>query len=71
LANQLYSNGLVNFIDVLDAERSLYATQDQLAQSDRAVSVNLISLYKALGGGWETLEHSSRVALVQNGPAIK
>ena len=71
LANQLYSNGLVNFIDVLDAERSLYATQDQLAQSDRAVSVNLISLYKALGGGWETLEHSSRVALAQNGPAIK
>jgi outer membrane protein TolC len=54
LANQLYANGLANFINVLDAERSLYQTQDQLAQSERAVSANLISLYKSLGGGWET-----------------
>ena len=54
LANQLYSNGLANFINVLDAERSLYQAEDQLVQSDRAVSANLISLYKALGGGWET-----------------
>jgi len=53
LANQLYSNGLANFINVLDAERSLYQVQDQLVQSERAVSANLISLYKALGGGWE------------------
>ena len=53
LANQLYANGLVNFINVLDAERSLYQVQDQLVQSDRTVSTNLISLYKALGGGWE------------------
>ncbi|MDB6067901.1 MAG: NodT protein [Pedosphaera sp.] len=54
LANQLYSNGLANFINVLDAERSMYQAQDQLAQSERTVSANLISLYKALGGGWET-----------------
>jgi multidrug efflux system outer membrane protein len=52
-ANQLYTNGLANFINVLDAERSLYHVQDQLVQSDCAVSTNLISLYKALGGGWE------------------
>jgi NodT family efflux transporter outer membrane factor (OMF) lipoprotein len=52
LANQLYANGLTNFINVLDAERSLYQAQDQLVQSERAVSVNLISLYKSLGGGW-------------------
>jgi NodT family efflux transporter outer membrane factor (OMF) lipoprotein len=54
LANQLYANGLANFINVLDAERSLYQAQDQLVQSERAVSVNLISLYKSLGGGWNT-----------------
>jgi NodT family efflux transporter outer membrane factor (OMF) lipoprotein len=53
LANQLYSNGLANFINVLDAERSLYQAQDQLVQSECSVSVNLIALYKALGGGWE------------------
>ena len=54
LSNQLYANGLTNFINVLDAERSLYQTQDDLVQSDRAVTQNLIALYKALGGGWET-----------------
>jgi outer membrane protein TolC len=54
LANQLYANGLSNFINVLDAERSLYQVQDQLVQSDRTVSTDLISLYKSLGGGWET-----------------
>lgn len=53
LANQLYSNGLSNFINVLDAERSLYQAQDALAQSDRTVSTDVIALYKSLGGGWE------------------
>jgi outer membrane protein, multidrug efflux system len=52
VANQLYANGLANFINVLDAERSMFQIQDQLVQSQRAVSMNLISLYKALGGGW-------------------
>jgi multidrug efflux system outer membrane protein len=54
LANQLYANGLSNFINVLDAERSLYQAQDALVQSDRTISANLIALYKSLGGGWET-----------------
>ena len=57
LANQLYSNGLASFINVLDAERSVYQAQDALVQSDRTVTTDLISLYKALGGGWETMEH--------------
>jgi outer membrane protein TolC len=56
LARKLYANGLTGFLNVLDAERSLYQAQDQLAQSDRAVSANLIAIYKALGGGWETTE---------------
>jgi outer membrane protein TolC len=37
---------------VLDAERTLLSAQDQVAQSKGQVSSNLISLYKALGGGW-------------------
>ncbi len=53
LSNQLYANGLTSFINVLDAERTLYQTQDDLVQSDQAVSQNLIATYKALGGGWE------------------
>ena len=62
LANQLYANGLSNFINVLDAERSLYQAQDALVQSDRTISANLIALYKSLGGGWETLGRQPQLA---------
>jgi NodT family efflux transporter outer membrane factor (OMF) lipoprotein len=65
LANQLYSNGLASFINVLDAERSLYQAQDALVQSDKAVTQDLISIYKALGGGWESLEQPSQLAQAQ------
>ena len=40
----------------LDAQRALYAAQSALAQSEAAVTLNLVALYKALGGGWETEE---------------
>jgi NodT family efflux transporter outer membrane factor (OMF) lipoprotein len=65
LANKLYANGLADFLHVLEAERSLYQAQDALALSDRTVSVNLISLYKSLGGGWETAEKQSSLAFAQ------
>ena len=54
LADGAYRLGRVAFLDVLDARRSLYLAEDDLAQSDEAVAVDLIALYKALGGGWET-----------------
>ena len=54
LASQRYTNGLADFLNVVDAQRSLYQTQDQLADSQSAVTVDLVALYKALGGGWET-----------------
>jgi NodT family efflux transporter outer membrane factor (OMF) lipoprotein len=63
LANQLYANGLANFINVLDAERSLYQAQDALVQSDRTISANLIALYKSLGGGWETIGQPAALAV--------
>jgi NodT family efflux transporter outer membrane factor (OMF) lipoprotein len=62
LANKLYANGLTDFLQVLDAERSLYQAQDALVQSDRTVSVDLVSLYKALGGGWENLDKEGALA---------
>src|ERR1035438_8795824 len=55
MADGLYAEGRVNFLDVLDVRRSLYQSDDQLAVSDQAVSLDLVALYKALGGGWETL----------------
>jgi outer membrane protein TolC len=52
ISRRLYVGGLTSFINVLDAERSLYQSQDDFVQSDRAVTEDLIALYKALGGGW-------------------
>jgi NodT family efflux transporter outer membrane factor (OMF) lipoprotein len=53
LATTLYLAGKSDFLNVLIAQRSLFATEDALAQSIRTVDTNLIALYKALGGGWE------------------
>jgi outer membrane protein, multidrug efflux system len=53
LARQRYDQGLADFLNVLDAERSVFSAQDTLAQSDLAVSTDLVALYKSLGGGWK------------------
>jgi NodT family efflux transporter outer membrane factor (OMF) lipoprotein len=58
LASVLYEKGLSDFLTVLDAERTLRDVEDKLAASETAVSVNLIRLYKALGGGWEVFEET-------------
>jgi len=53
LARQRYQSGLANFIDVLDAERTLQANQLSLAESTTAEAADLVQLYRALGGGWQ------------------
>jgi outer membrane protein, multidrug efflux system len=53
IANELYSKGLTDFLNVLVSQRSLFQSQDALAQSNQKVSSNLVALYKALGGGWD------------------
>jgi NodT family efflux transporter outer membrane factor (OMF) lipoprotein len=53
ISSQLYQNGLADYLRVLESQRSVYQNQDALAQSDSAVALSLVTLYKALGGGWE------------------
>ena len=67
-ANDRYANGLADFLNVLDAERSLYQTEDQFADSQCTVSVNLVALYKALGGGWTALERRTDASSVNDSP---
>jgi len=55
LAQYKYQAGLTDFTNVLDAQRSLLNFQEALSQSKGKVSANLVKLYKALGGGWESL----------------
>jgi NodT family efflux transporter outer membrane factor (OMF) lipoprotein len=54
LSMQLYTMGQTDFLNVLNAQRSLYASEDALVQSSRSIATDLIALYKALGGGWES-----------------
>ncbi|MFH1983308.1 MAG: efflux transporter outer membrane subunit [Pseudomonadota bacterium] len=53
LSETLYTEGQTDFLNVLQAQRALYTTEDALVQSTRTVSTNLVALYKALGGGWQ------------------
>lgn len=52
LAAEQYRAGLVDFLSVLDAQRELYADEDQAVQSQTSVTTDVIALYRALGGGW-------------------
>jgi NodT family efflux transporter outer membrane factor (OMF) lipoprotein len=54
-ASAEYGEGLTDFQNVLDSERAVADLQDQLAASRAAITTNLIAVYKALGGGWESL----------------
>lgn len=54
MANELYVRGLNDFLNVLDTQRSLYVTETALAESQATMATNLVALYKALGGGWES-----------------
>ncbi|WFB36012.1 efflux transporter outer membrane subunit [Kiritimatiellota bacterium B12222] len=60
----LYENGLVTFLNVLDAERNLAALQDSAAASLGQSSRNLVSVYRVLGGGWDAPEFDAPVKAV-------
>ena len=62
LSLKLYTEGLLDFLNVLVTQRSLYAAENSLVQSNSSITTDLIALYKALGGGWENLP--------EDGPSI-
>ncbi len=64
LSQLYYETGIKGFQDfqpVLDSQRSLLALQDQLTNTLSNLALNRISLYKALGGGWETASEATPV----------
>ncbi|WP_232470268.1 MULTISPECIES: efflux transporter outer membrane subunit [Methylococcus] len=54
LSKERYRSGLTSFLNVLDSERAVYSAESDLVRSQASVAADLVSLYKALGGGWET-----------------
>ncbi|EMD9272130.1 efflux transporter outer membrane subunit [Cronobacter malonaticus] len=57
LASDSYRKGIATFIDVLDAQRQLAQAEQQRAQARVQSSLDLVALYKALGGGWEPYQN--------------
>jgi len=52
LADLRYRAGAASYLDVLDAQRALFSSQQGLVQVQAARVQNLVTLYKVLGGGW-------------------
>src|SRR5579862_983832 len=52
LAMQRYTGGRASYFEVLDAEQALFPSENALAQTQRDQLIAVVSLYKALGGGW-------------------
>ena len=53
LSDIQYKAGRVGFLNVIESQRALLAIEDNLAEADRTVTLDLIRVYKAVGGGWE------------------
>ena len=55
LARQRFDAGVDGFLDVLDAERTQLEAENSLAISETTAALDLIAIYKALGGGWQIM----------------
>ena len=65
LADLRYRAGAASYLDTLDAQRSLFAAQQALVQTQALQLQNLVALYRALGGGWH---EAAEVAAASNPP---
>jgi NodT family efflux transporter outer membrane factor (OMF) lipoprotein len=69
LAQIQYEAGLIDFGDVLEAQRSLLGFQDEVAESEGTVAADVVRLYKALGGGWQAMTWTE--GLEENPPSTE
>jgi outer membrane protein TolC len=60
IAMRQYEKGVISYQPLLDSERALVQQQDSLTESRGLVGVNLVVIYKALGGGWQARLSSSQ-----------
>jgi outer membrane protein TolC len=62
IADGLFAMGLTDFLHVLQSRRSLYQSQDQFVQSRQKVAMDLVVIFKAMGGGWQGVQPSGQAA---------
>lgn len=65
-ASTLYSRGLTPFLTVLDSERAVFRIEDNLARNELSRIQAVISLYKALGAGWDQTAAPGKPAKAAN-----
>jgi NodT family efflux transporter outer membrane factor (OMF) lipoprotein len=53
LATERYNRGIINYLNVVDAERELYNLQDQFAVSENTAVADFVDICQSLGGGWQ------------------
>lgn len=71
LARLRYEGGYTSYIEVLDAERSLFNAQLGYTQTNGVVFNSLIGLYKAMGGGWVVQAEGMTGRVMQQGAAVR
>nr|WP_314419951.1 efflux transporter outer membrane subunit [uncultured Erwinia sp.] len=69
LASDSYRQGISSFIEALDAQRQLAQAQQQAEQARVQTGLDLVALYKALGGGWENYQDVTLPEYSVFGPA--
>jgi NodT family efflux transporter outer membrane factor (OMF) lipoprotein len=70
LARDAYTHGLADFLRVLDAERTLVGSRQQLVQANVALINDVVGLYNALGGGWQETVARSDAPAIDPAPPI-
>jgi NodT family efflux transporter outer membrane factor (OMF) lipoprotein len=55
-ARQRYSEGAIDFLNVIATQTQLLQSENFLADSDTQIATYLVNLYRALGGGWQVLD---------------
>lgn len=65
LAKIRYDAGATDYLELLDAQRTQLAAEDQLAEAEAGINLEAIALYKALGGGWQACGDAHCTGLAQ------
>jgi len=68
IASDRYAGGTVDYLTLLDAQRSLLETEDTLVVSQGDIALSVIALYKAIGGGWEKMEQREKTVVAARSP---
>ena len=55
-----YRSGIDSYLSTLDSQRSTYSAQQGLITARLSQATNLVTLYRVLGGGWQSVPAESR-----------